>query len=318
MFRHFNAPTRCFSQISNELIRHPRLSSDALRLLLWQLSLPEGADESLSRTARRANIKPTAFKRAKRLLIEERFLHEKKVQGRGGLWRTLQLISGTPLTAAEASGLLNGRSATAGSPTADSPTVGAPAPRPVGRQPRRNTPKGNTPQPSAVTTAPAAAAAAPAPGAAREEAGRQLLLSLRESDSRLAMSERKAARWAPLAARWLDSGLTGPQVRDALTADIQSARSPLAVLRWRLKHELPAPAPESEPKPASRAATMRECPGDGPRSRPHLFTPSADETRCPACAAAPAEEPSRTEGPGFRAYVAARAKFVTPALACPT
>ncbi|MFD3332737.1 hypothetical protein ACFWV1_08795, partial [Streptomyces sp. NPDC058700] len=77
IYRHFNAPSRAFSQFSHELIRHPRLSSDAVRLLTWQLSLPEGARESLSRTAERARIGATAFTRAKRQLKEEGFVHER-------------------------------------------------------------------------------------------------------------------------------------------------------------------------------------------------------------------------------------------------
>ncbi|QFX82167.1 hypothetical protein GEV49_15400 [Streptomyces sp. SYP-A7193] len=35
---HFIAPPRAFTQFSHDLIRHSRLSSDAVRLLTWQLS----------------------------------------------------------------------------------------------------------------------------------------------------------------------------------------------------------------------------------------------------------------------------------------
>ncbi|WP_245684964.1 hypothetical protein [Streptomyces exfoliatus] len=106
IYRHFNAPSRAFTQFSHELIRHPRLSSDAVRLLTWQLSLPQGARESLSTSAQRARIGGHAFTRAKRQLKEEGFVHERRVQVAGGRWVTQQLVSNTPLTADQAVKLL--------------------------------------------------------------------------------------------------------------------------------------------------------------------------------------------------------------------
>ena len=64
----------------NDIIRHPRLSSDAVRLLTWQLSLPSEAKDSLSRTAERAGIGKCAFLRAKRELKAEGYLHEWREQ----------------------------------------------------------------------------------------------------------------------------------------------------------------------------------------------------------------------------------------------
>lgn len=106
IYRHHIAPPRAFTQFSHELIRHPRLSSDAVRLLTWQLSLPEGAREPLSRTAERARIGATAFTRAKRQLKDEGFVHERRLQGPGGQWATQQLVSSVPLSPAEAAKLL--------------------------------------------------------------------------------------------------------------------------------------------------------------------------------------------------------------------
>ncbi|MGW5784431.1 hypothetical protein ACWEWK_10605 [Streptomyces sp. NPDC003757] len=79
IYRHFIAPPRSFTQFSHDLIRHPRLSSDAVRLLTWQLSLPPGTRESLSRTAERARIGGCAFTRAKRQLKDEGFVHERRL-----------------------------------------------------------------------------------------------------------------------------------------------------------------------------------------------------------------------------------------------
>ncbi|MFE3072002.1 hypothetical protein [Streptomyces sp. NPDC059247] len=140
--RHFIAPSSAFTRFSHELIRHPRLSSDAVRLLTWQLSLPGGATENLSRTAERAGIGATAFTRAKRQLISEGFVHERRVQGTGGCWSTQQLVSATPLTAAQASKLLGGtpvRHASAQvAPGPRNPAVGAPGPRPADGHPEED------------------------------------------------------------------------------------------------------------------------------------------------------------------------------------
>ncbi|WP_448318648.1 hypothetical protein [Streptomyces sp. CO7] len=100
--RNFIAPTRAFTQLANEIIRHPRLSSDAARVLTWQLSLPPGATETLSETAKRARIGGSAFTTAKRQLIAEGYVHERRVQIERGRWATRQLVSSVPLRAAEA------------------------------------------------------------------------------------------------------------------------------------------------------------------------------------------------------------------------
>jgi hypothetical protein len=106
IYRHHIAPPRAYTQLSHDIIRHPRLSSDAVRLLTWQLSLPQGAREPLSRTAERANIGACAFTRAKRQLKDEGFVHERRVQGPGGHWVTQQLVSNVPLSPGEAAKLL--------------------------------------------------------------------------------------------------------------------------------------------------------------------------------------------------------------------
>ncbi|MFH8219964.1 hypothetical protein ACH4C2_11855 [Streptomyces sp. NPDC018057] len=133
IYRHHIAPSRAFSQTSHDIIRHPRLNSDAVRILTWQNSLPPGSRESLSRTAERARIKGCAFTRAKRQLKQEGFVHERRVQVAGGLWVTQQLVSNVPLSEAEAAKILGGTpvatpSAQVG-PSGRHPAVGDPAGR---------------------------------------------------------------------------------------------------------------------------------------------------------------------------------------------
>ncbi|MEV4872382.1 hypothetical protein [Streptomyces syringium] len=135
MLRHVIAPTRFFTQVSNEIIRHPRLSAAAVRLLTWQISYPAGTDEPLGATAARADIKKTAFTQAKRELVAEGYLHEWSEQVEKGQWVTIQLISNVPLTAEEATAARN----PGASPTAAEPTVGEPTPRSVGRSQEETT-----------------------------------------------------------------------------------------------------------------------------------------------------------------------------------
>jgi hypothetical protein len=144
IYRHFIAPTRGYTSFSNAIIRHPRLGSDACRLLTWQLSLPAGATESLSRTAERCGIGASAFTRAKRQLMAEGFVHERRVQGARGQWATQQLVSCVPLRAGEAvkimAGLPVGDDGAARvfpqvAPSTRGPAVGAPSGRPADGHP---------------------------------------------------------------------------------------------------------------------------------------------------------------------------------------
>lgn len=291
MLRNVSAPARFFSQVPHEIIRHPRLSSDAVRLLAWQLSLPEGADESLSRTARRASIGKSAFQRAKRELLAEGYLHEWRRQGARGRWRTVQLVSNVPLSAPEAEAVWQGGPA---APPADTPPVaGAPTDRPLGGQPPRENGEYTSHPPAYQPDSPLADAEA-------------LLLSLGDAEPRLVMPVCKARRWAPLAAQWLARNLAPEQIRHTLTDGLGKARSPLGALRWRLEHALPdaapaAPAPPAPPAP--RVAGMREC--TGRHTQPRLFTPEADEHTCPSCLLA-GHVTAPAPGPGLSTFRAAR------------
>ncbi|MBO8186734.1 hypothetical protein [Streptomyces spirodelae] len=305
MHRHVSAPTRFFSQLPNDIIRHPRLSANAVRLLAWQLSLPEGTDEPLWKTAERAGIGKVAFQHAKRQLRAERYLFEWRRQNEHGRWQTVQLVANIPLSPDEARAAVQ----PAAQPAAAVPAAGAPTRRPVAPQPRK-TPVGNTSHPpTKAEAAPQLDAETDARAHARAEA---LLLSLSHSAPYLAMPARKARRWAPLAARWLECGIGTEEIRTALTAGLEQARSPLGALRWRLEHALPEPIatqPNKAAPSSPRVSRMREC--AGPHVQPLLFTPVGDEERCPACrttsaAAQAAAAPATPPGTGLHAFRAAR------------
>ncbi|MFI1418289.1 hypothetical protein ACH4VX_09890 [Streptomyces sp. NPDC020731] len=311
IYRHNTAPPRAFSQFSHDLIRHPRLSSDAVRLLTWQLSLPGGAREPLSRTAERARIGACAFTRAKRQLKEEGFVHERRLQGPGGHWVTQQLVSNVPLSAAEAAKILarmpvhvpDASASPQPVPSARVPTAGAPTPPPTDGHPKKN-PGGNTSHPPAEPDA-------TAPEAAEiPETARALVAAL----PRLSPDLRRIPlgmhdELARLVTHWLAAGHAPTAIRAHILRGLPSDGTPVhrpgGLLRYLLRDIPPAPVPDATPaaehpapaRPSNRLAALRECEGDHVQAT--LFRPTGDETLCRRCLTSPpssAEEQDRPEG----------------------
>ncbi|WP_308114570.1 hypothetical protein [Streptomyces sp. ISL-12] len=292
IYRHHIAPPRAFTQFSHDLIRHPRLSSDAVRLLTWQLSLPEGTRESLSRTAERARIGATAFTRAKRQLKEEGFVHERRVQGPGGHWITQQLVSSTPLNAAEAAKLL-ARAPVAVSPqvvpSPRKPAVGAPTPPPTDRHPDQDLGENTSHQP-------------PEPPARASEEARALVAAFPTLSPALSHIPRAMhGELAALTDRWLAAGHPPTAVRThilrGLPGDGAPVHRPGGLLRYLLREVPPVPdqhpgipGPQAAPATSSRLSALRECEGDHVQAT--LFRPVGDETRCTRCTETP---PAPTE-----------------------
>ncbi len=270
MLRHVIPPARFFSQVPNEIIRHPRLSSDAVRLLTWQLSLPQGADEPLSRTAQRAGIKKVAFIRAKQQLKAEGYVHEWREQGDRGRWVTRQLVSSVPLSAEEAARVRDG------APAGGVPAAGEPTRRAVGRHPL-NTPEENTSH-------------QPGPGGD----ARRAVADLHRIDERLRVPRGMLPQLAALAAQWLECGHTVEDVRAAvrqgLPAPGRRIHRPGGLVR-HLLGEVPAPPGPPAEVPTPRVALMRECAGS--HTQPRLFRPLTDETHCGECRQTRAESPER-------------------------
>ncbi|MFJ2898916.1 hypothetical protein ACIO87_28970 [Streptomyces sp. NPDC087218] len=280
MLRHVIAPLRHFSQISNEILRHPRLSSDAVRILTWQLSLPPGADEPLSRTATRAGIGKGAFNRAKAQLKGEGFVHEWRQQGLRGLWSTVQLVSSVPLTAEEALAVRNGRPTAAvrdECPTAACPAAGEPKGRAAGRHPE-NTPAGNTSIPPSP----------PPMVSERDREARELIAGITTLDPRLTVPRGMVPQLVALASQWLDLGHTADDVRGRVRRGLpgreRAIHRPGGLLRYLLREPEPVPPPVAPPAttPPPRLTAMRECAGPH-HMQPMLFTPEGDEELCGLC-----------------------------------
>ncbi|MEV7373045.1 hypothetical protein AB0O51_19505 [Streptomyces sp. NPDC090301] len=304
IYRHFNAPSRAFSQFSHEIIRHPRLTSDAVRLLTWQLSLRQNARESLSATAQRARIGGCAFTRAKRQLKEEGFVHERRVQGPGGRWTTQQLVSSTPLTSGEAAKLLARTPFPACAdpvtpqvaPSPRNPAAGRPTTPPADGHPEKHLREdtSNPPAETAETTETADGA----PTSPHSEDARALVGALHLLSPALRhIPPGMRDELARLAARWLDAGHSSADIHEHVLRGLPGAGTPVhrpgGLVRHLLRdvppRALPAPPPPAPARLSVRLEGARECTGH--HTQPMLFRPHGDETLCAACA-----PPTRQEG----------------------
>ncbi|WP_329117772.1 hypothetical protein [Streptomyces sp. NBC_01353] len=312
IYRNFIAPSRAFSQFSHELIRHPRLSSDAVRLLTWQLSLPSGARESLSRTAERARIGSCAFTRAKRQLKDEGFVHERRVQGAGGLWETQQLVSSVPLSVGEATKILAGmppvrtstlRVSPQVTPGHGVPAAGGPEAPPTGGHPEKH-PGGDTSNLPPVAAEPAqsvetvgavtaiatvAAVGTPRAGEHLDEAralvGALPLLSPVLRHIPPGMRDELTL----LTTGWLAAGHTSADVHEHILRGLPgtgtSVHRPGGLVRYLLREVAPRPPVPTPtgtgPQLSARLIGTREC--TGAHDQATLFRPVADESLCASC-----------------------------------
>ncbi|MGW5369514.1 hypothetical protein ACWER6_13315 [Streptomyces sp. NPDC004009] len=306
IYRHCIAPPRAYTQFSHDIIRHPRLSSDAVRLLTWQLSLPQGTRESLSRTAERANIGACAFTRAKRQLKDEGFVHERRVQGPGGHWVTQQLVSNVPLQPAEATKLL-ARMPVAPpqvAPSPRNPTAGERTGRLTDGLPygdtyvdTHNQPPEDAPDAPAPAEAPEAAHASPAPetpqaqvagenhGEGRVEPStphlkeaRALVASYRDLDPALRTIPRAMdAELTDLTARWLAAGHPPSAIRAHILRNLPDGDTrvhrPGGLLRYLLAEVPRLP-------PASTSPPPRHAPPRIPQAHSGLSTRLATLREC--------------------------------------
>ncbi|WP_424212170.1 hypothetical protein ACN20G_08725 [Streptomyces sp. BI20] len=253
-----------------------------MRLLIWQLSLPEGDPEPLYRTARKAGISRGRLTRCKRELTRAGYLHEWPDQGARGRWRTVQLVSDVPISEAEARALgeARGGALTCGAgassqvaPSAVAPTVGSPGGRAVGRQPLKNGEK-NTHPPTprrwsrpgraagAATGAVAGAAITPTSERSPEpssepssppwclEQATVVLTALSTRERRLRLSASEVRELAPLAARWFERGAGAQELYGELTAGLPPLIHRAAgLVRDRLVRKAPEPGTRGPARP---------------------------------------------------------------------
>lgn len=302
MYRHFIAPSRGFTQFSHELIRHPRLGSDAVRLLTWQLSLPDGARESLSRTAERARIGACAFTRAKRQLKEEGFVHERRVQAQGGRWVTQQLVSNRPLSEGEAAKLMGRMPVPVPvpvptPPSADIPAVGAPTAPLTGGHPKKDRGEDTSNLPPEPEPGEREPDPEPDPAPDVFEEARALIGAMPALSPALRhIPPGMKDELARLAAAWLAAGHSSADIHAHVLRGLPGAGTPVqrpgGLLRYLLR-EVPPPAPVRPPVPertpssigprlSDWLASAVECEG-AQHIQPMLFRPVGDEKLCRMC-----------------------------------
>ncbi|MFJ9676612.1 hypothetical protein ACIRP2_00920 [Streptomyces sp. NPDC101194] len=307
MLRHAIAPSARYTKASHDVVRHPRLSSDAKILLLYVQGLPEDPTyKPLSELAQKLGIKGRAYQKAKEQLVAHGYVHEWRSQGGGGRWATEQLVANNPLTGEQAGHLREASPTAAAPPSTHFPTVGEPTARPAGGcQPVEDHSDKTTPHPPSGPTAGPTATSAPEPtfepplestppvstaDPAQLACAERVLLSLRHSRRELHLGVREARALAVEAVKWLERGLTESDLRHALLAERpeNGVRSAVGFLRYRLIQklpELPIPSLPSQPHPVHE---LLECKGPGGK---HVFRPLADETECAPCRRSAAQAP---------------------------
>ncbi|ROQ33635.1 hypothetical protein EDD98_2663 [Streptomyces sp. PanSC19] len=299
MLRHAIAPVRSFTQVSNGVVRHPRLNSDAKILLMYVHSLPDSASyKPLGEHAADLGMKPRAYHRAKECLVQNGYLHEWRWQSQRGRWTTEQLISNVTLTRDEANGIRDGvptespsaRERTVGSTESRNPVTSSPkdkdgektSPHPPTEEPAPKSEPDPDPGPEPTPKSETDPEAGSTPEAAEAE---RLLLSLRHQNRDLLLGVREARGLAEMAAEWLRRGVSVADLRHALTAHLprDGVRSAVGFLRHRLTEKLPVPLPPARPqeRPAEAARPgLVTCEGFGGE---HVFRPVGDETHCGNC-----------------------------------
>ncbi|MFJ7412948.1 hypothetical protein ACIQWZ_19345 [Streptomyces sp. NPDC098077] len=311
MLWHAIAPSRRYTKASHDVVRHPRLCSDAKVLILYVQGLPDGCtDLALSEHARKLGIRGRAFQRAKEQLVLCGFVHERRVRGERGRWATQQLFANVPLAEAEVvavwcdAGVGGGvGGGVASSPSARFPTVGRPGSRTVGHQlPVDEERAKNTSHPPTEAPGTEADLVPLSPEAVEAEG---VLLSLRHVSPELRLGVPQARSLAAQAVEWLRRGVSGGELRRVLSSNLpqDGVRSAVGFLRHRLELMMPEPlqaAPGAEPEPVSQpspspspapslppppaapryVAPLVTCAGPGTE---HVFRAMGEETECPDC-----------------------------------
>ncbi|MFI6950817.1 hypothetical protein [Streptomyces sp. NPDC050422] len=288
MLCHAISPSYGYVKASHDVVRHPKLNSDAKILIAYVQGLPEKwAGRPLGEHAKRLGLKGRAYQKAKGLLKEFGYLHERRRQDDGGLWVTDQLMSNVPLTDREARRIHDKR---AGSPQVGpsdhSPTVGQPSTRSVGGYlPKGEEQEKNYSHPPTEEPEPSDEMAEVEPADPQVIQAERVLLSLRHADPQLRLGAREARSLAGTAADWLRRGVNAAELRLALSRGLpeDGVRFPRGFLAKRLEVLMPEPLPVEPPVPAPPALRQVIACEAQQEGAEHVFRPAGDETVCRPC-----------------------------------
>ncbi|MFI6863334.1 hypothetical protein ACIBKZ_26130 [Streptomyces sp. NPDC050421] len=288
MLCHAISPSYGYVKASHDVVRHPKLNSDAKILIAYVQGLPEKwAGRPLGEHAKRLGLKGRAYQKAKALLKEFGFVHEWRRQDGGGLWVTDQLLSNAPLTDREARRIHDKRAESPQvGPSDHSPTVGQPSTRSVGGYlPKGEEQEKNYSHPPTEEPEPSDEMAEVEPADPQVIQAERVLLSLRHADPQLRLGAREARSLAGTAADWLRRGVNAAELRLALSRGLpeDGVRFPRGFLAKRLEVLMPEPLPVEPPVPAPPALRQVIACEAQQEGAEHVFRPAGDETVCRPC-----------------------------------
>ncbi|GAA4908382.1 hypothetical protein ACFPM3_12630 [Streptomyces coeruleoprunus] len=263
---HRTARTRNFTTLGNELLRDPDISFLAAGVLVYLLSLPDGACADIRSLAKRRKEGRTRIGKALQELEDARYLRRASLQDtRTGYWVTVYDVYDSPYDATEtvcpaAPAAPAVTPAPARQPAAGNPDAGVAGALPSGERTREQEPPSPPPRPVEV---PSRAA--------------RLLASLGRREPRIAVGEEEAAKLGDLVEEWFAVGATEATVQEALTTGLPArVHAPAALLADRLRRKKPAPRPT--------APVRHECADCG--------APVPEGASCRRCAASPPPTPT--------------------------
>jgi hypothetical protein len=256
-------PTRSFSTFGNALLRDRSISWCAAGVLVYLLSLPNGARASIRALAEQRKEGRTRIADALRELEESGYLRRLlRRDPASGELRTVYEVFDTPhveppeeVGRNQASGESDDGGAgplPKGEKTGEQEPPSPAREEPMARRSVRRLPRLSVPEQLRSAT--------------------ELLLSLGRRDPRLTLGTAEAVRLAPRVEEWRAAGATDARLREALTSGLPTpVLTAPGLIGDRLTRKMPV-RPEPPVPPAPRA----ECPECG--------VPVADSAACRACA----------------------------------
>lgn len=298
MLTHVIAPTRDFTQISNDHIWNDDLSDAAFRLLVRALALSPAKARATTVTELAAGLSGGRITadRARKQLARAGLLNSTRWRCRGGQVRTESMISNVPVDDGDAERMFAAHFDREDTRREDDRRDGERREEERRDDDRRGGPgaggRGGGPPaassdgtalPSGVTLTEEDTSPLPVP--AIEAEAERVLLSLRQSDPRLVLGGREVRRLLPLAVEWLLRGVSSASLRHGISDGLPpELKSPYAVLRYRLIEKMP------------EQPTVLELVGCSGCER--VFRPVSGEERCGACRSEVAAERPGGRGVG--------------------
>ncbi|MEU8548857.1 helix-turn-helix domain-containing protein [Streptomyces roseoverticillatus] len=287
---HLSARRRAFTVLGNEVLRDRRLSFTARGILAFLLSLPDGAREDV-RTL--ADKNPGLGRRGVAKAVEELialgyYVRRTVRDEESGQVRTETYVFDTPLAP--------------DSPLPVSAGTGKAKAGKTGAFPQGKKNPEEVPPTQPDVRPPARQAGEPTPIGGELGRAAALLSRIGAAEPKLALGSADVLTLAPLAAPWLERGLSELEVRSLLTDELpRRVYSPRALLADRLVRKLPAPRTRRDAAaPAAPPAECAECRDPLPRGH---------EARvCAACAetsSGPVNQATGTTAPLVAERVAA-------------